>query len=377
MKILFSFESSRVPLRSATLVNWLISRGHQVDVLYDQRIAHDDMEARYYLKKANIYSSLPEVMPKFSKIPHSEIIKNINEYDIWFADLLNYKNYSNKSEYNPYFRNFKNLLCIISLDDGNDYFNHRLDEDLHQKVGCFMNNLVFKDMTMYHPEIQKRNMLLPTYIEASNEAYDEYVNVNKEIIRPYVEKADFIYFSGAITGCVPAIDCRFNSIINASRCGVSYNIRVTGTDQAPFLKYFYDYYIDPDFKKEPVDRLTFLRELNTHKIILSPKGNCQPVRRQYEGFAFNTLVFINENNVFDYLYEGTPNIHYVSYKIDCSDLKEKLRYYINNPGEAQKIADAGTKFWEDNCRVYNDGTISKNLENTLIDNFKNITGVSL
>lgn len=377
MKILFSFECCRMPLRAATIVNWLITRGHQVDVLYDQRVTHDEMEGKHYLNKATIYTSLPEVMPKFSKIPQSEMIKNINEYDIWFADLLNYKNYASKSHYNSYFRNFKNLLCIIALDDGNDYFTHRLDDDLYQKVGCYMNNLVFKDMTMYHPEIQKRNMLLPTYIEASNEAYDEYVNVHKERIKPYLEKVDFIYFSGAITGCMPAIDCRINSINNASRCGVSYNIRVTGTDQTPFLKYFYDYYVDPDFKKQSVSRLDFLHELNTHKIILSPKGNCQPVRRQYEGFAFNTLVFINENNVFDYLYEGTPNVHYVSYKIDCSDLKEKLRYYINNPSEAQMIADAGTKFWNDNCRVYNDGTISKNLENTLIDNFKNITGVTL
>lgn len=377
MKILFSFESGRMPLRSATLINWLISRGHKVDVLYDQRVAHDPMEGQHYIKNATLYSSAPEVIAKFSSVPKSRIISNLNDYDIWFADLLNYKNYHLKSHYNTYFRNFKNLLCIVSFDDGNDYFNHRLDDDIYSRVGCFMNNLVFKDMGMYHPEIQKRNMLLPTYIEASNEAYDEYVNEHKKTIKPYSEKADFIYFSGAVTGCFPGVECRVNSIIHASRCGLSYNIRVTGTDNSPFLKFFYDNCIDPDFKKQPVDRLTFLTELDTHKMILSPKGNCQPVRRQYEGFAFNTLVFINENNTFDYLYEGTPNVHFVQYKLDCSDLKEKFRYYHNNPTEAQKIADAGTKFWNDNCRVYKDGTISKNLEDTLLSNFKNITSVEL
>ena len=165
--------------------------------------------------------------------------------------------------------------------------------------------------------------------------------------------------------------------MTTSRSGVSYNIRVTSTDPTPFLKYLYDHYIDNDFKKPMVDRTTFLNELNNHKIVLSPKGNCQPVRRQYEGFAFNTLVFINENNVYDYLFEGTPNVHFVSYKIDCSDLKEKLKYYINNPSEAQKIADNGTKFWEENCRVYADGGISKNLETKVIDSFKSVTGVSL
>jgi hypothetical protein len=377
MKILFSFECGRMPLRATTLINWLISRGHKVDVLYDQRIAHDDIEGVHYLKNATIYKSAPTVMAKISSIPQSQIIRSLNDYDIWFADLLNHKDYHSKSHYNSYFRSFKNLLCIVSFDDGNDYFTHRLDEDIFPKVGCFINNLVFKDMSVYDSEIQKRNMLMPTYIEASNEAYDEYTNIHGKTIRPYMEKADFIYFSGAVTGCFPGVECRVNSINHASRCGVSYNIRVTGTDTTPFLKYFYDNCIDPVFKKPAVDRLTFLNELDTHKIILSPKGNCQPVRRQYEGFAFNTLVFINENNTFDYLYEGTPNVHFVQYKLDCSDLKEKLRYYHNNPTEAQKIADAGTKFWNDNCRVYSDGSISKNLENTLLNNFKSVTGVDL
>ena len=299
MKILFSFESGRMPLRSATLINWLVSRGHKVDVLYDQRVAHDDIEGVHYIKNATIYKSLPEVMPRISSIPHSQMIRSVNDYDIWFADLLNYKNYHLKSSYNSYFRNFKNLLCIISLDDGNDYFVHRLDDDLFQKVGCFMNNLLEKDISVYHPEIQKRHMLIPTYIEASNEAYDEYVNIHKKTIKPYAQKEDFIYFSGAITGCFPAVDCRVNSINHASRSGVPYNIRVTGTDPVAFLKYFYDHHIDSDFKKPAIDRLTFLNELDNHKIILSPKGNCQPVRRQYEGFAFNTLVFINENNTFN------------------------------------------------------------------------------
>lgn len=378
MKILFSFESGRVPLRSSTLINWLISRGHQVDVLYDKNIAYDDMEGKHYLNKTKIYNSLSDgFTPRFNKTPQSEIITNINEYDIWLADILNYRNYHSKSLYNEYFRKYKNLLCLISLDDGWDYFTHRLDDDLYQRVNCFINNLTTKDMSLYHTEIQKRNILVPTYIEASNEAYDEYINIHKQTIKPYSEKADFVYFSGVVTGCLPAIDCRVNSIMTTSRSGVSYNIRVTSTDPTPFLKYLYDHYIDNNFKKPMVDRTTFLNELNNHKIVLSPKGNCQPVRRQYEGFAFNTLVFINENNVYDYLFEGTPNIHFVSYKIDCSDLKEKLKYYINNPSEAQKIADNGTKFWEENCRVYADGGISKNLETKVIDSFKSVTGVSL
>jgi hypothetical protein len=240
-----------------------------------------------------------------------------------------------------------------------------------------MNNLIEKDKSIYHSVIREKCMLLPTYIEASNENYDEFVNILKEKIKPFDEKDSFFYFSGAITGCIPAIDCRFNSILHLTRSGVPYNVRVTGTDPAPFLKYFYDCFLDNDLKKPHVDRVSYLNEINNHKFILSPKGNCQPLRRQYESFAFNNLVFINENNIVDYLFEGTPNVHFVQYKLDCSDLKEKLNYYYNNLDEASKIADAGTKFWEENCRIYPDGSLSESVSSYLIDNFKTITGISL
>jgi hypothetical protein len=221
-------------------------------------------------------------------------------------------------------------------------------------------------------------MLIPTYIEASNENYYEFTETNKQKIKNFNEKINEFYFSGTITGCMPAIDCRFNSILHLSRNGkVPYNIRVKGTDPTPFLKHFYDTCLDKKFKKPQIDRLDFLHEINNYKFILSPKGNCQPLRRQYESFAFNNLVFINENNTVDYLFEGTPDVHFVKYKLDCSDLKEKIHYYYDNLDEAQKIADEGTRFWHENCRIYSDGSISKSIENYLIDNFKNLTGTRL
>lgn len=364
MKILFSFESHRMPLRTSTLINWLVLRGHTVHVLYDEKISHQQMEADYLLSKATIIYNLDSII-------------NIDQYDIWFADLLNYKNYGLKSEYNSYFRKFKNTLCVISFDDGSDFFNHRLDDDLYGRVNCWINNLIEKDKELYHPSIREKCMLMPTYIEASNENYYEFVDALKQKIKPFEEKNNFFYFSGAITGCMPAIDCRFNSILHLIKSGVPYNVRVTGTDPAPFLKYFYDCFLDNDFKKPHVDRVSFLHEINNHKFILSPKGNCQPLRRQYESFAFNNLVFINENNTVDYLFEGIPNVHFVQYKLDCTDLKEKLRYYSNNISEAKKIADAGTKFWEENCRVYSNGDLSPSMTQYLVENFYKHTNIKL
>jgi hypothetical protein len=361
MNILFSFESKRMPIRATTLINWLQFRGHSVTVLYNEGVCHDDMEGRDVLCNFNILTK----------------IDDYNSYDIWFADLLNYKNYTSTSEYLPDFKKFNNTLCIISFDDGPEFFNHRLDPEVKEKISCWLNNLIEKDKSIYDKSIQDRCMLIPTYIEASNENYDELTNIHKIPVKPYCEKLDWVYFSGAITGCKPCIDCRSNSILHAIGSGLQYTVRVTGTDPAPFLKYMYDNYIPDSLKISLVDKTSYLNELNNFKFILSPKGNCQPVRRQYESFAFNNLVFINENNTVDYLFEGTPNVHFVQYKLDCSDLKEKLRYYISNVDAAVEIANAGTEFWHKNCRIFSSGDISPSLSEHLVRSFKNITSIEL
>ena len=247
---------------------------------------------------------------------------------------------------------------------------------LHDRVDCWLNNLIEKDIELYHPSIRNKCMLLPTYIEASNDNYYEFINDQKNII-PFTEKSNIFYFSGAITGCIPAVDCRVNSIIKLLQSKLPSKIRVNGTDNAPFLKYFYDHYLDASVKSPHIDRRTFLDEINNVKFILSPKGNCQPLRRQYEAFAFNNLVFINENNTVDYLFEGIPDKHFVSYKLDCSDLKNKCHYYFNNHVESQKIADAGTEFWKENCRIYKNGALSSNIESYLMTRFYDICNIKI
>ena len=380
MKILFSFESSRMPVRSITLINWLIHRGHTVHILYEESVGHEPMSYCGF-NRTDISMNHVRII-KLSKIKHSKIckvhpndtIKNFNDYDIWFADILNYKNYHQLSAYHDDFKTFKNKLVIISFDDGPIFFDHRLDEELHERVDCWVNNLLERDRSNYHKSIQNKCMLIPTYIEDSNVYYDQF----KGSIKPFLEKESKSYFSGTITGCLPGIDCRISSIHALCKSDVPYTIRIIGSETSSLiLDSLHKYYLNDSFKKNMVDSTTYLNEMNDHKFMLSPKGNCQPVRRQYESFAFNNLVFINENNVVDYLFEGTPNVHFVQYKLDCSDLKEKINYYYNNLDEAKKIADAGTKFWEENCRIYPDGSLSESVSSYLIDNFKRITDVSL
>jgi hypothetical protein len=263
-----------------------------------------------YPKQVKIINSCKLKQSRICKVHPNDTIKDFNDYDIWFADLLNYKNYDQPSAYHDNFKTFKNKLAIISYDDGPNFFDHRLDEELHDRVDCWLNNLIEKDRDKYHKSIQSKCMLLPTYIEDSNVNHDEF----KQSIKSFLDKESKVYFSGTITGCMPAIDCRVNSILALYNSAIPNNIRVIGVESNPVFEYFYNFHLHQSIKKNMVDRSIFLNEMNDHKFILSPKGNCQPLRRQYESFAFNNLVFINENNVVDYLFEGTPNIHFVQYK---------------------------------------------------------------
>jgi hypothetical protein len=361
MKILFSFECNTIPIRASTLINWLVSRGHIVDLLYEDTVCGELIKGAHFLKNATIYNT----------------INDFNEYDIWFADLLSYNRYKEKSIYLHEFEEYKNILAIISFDDSSSFFDHRLDEHTHERVNCWLNNLIEKDRDIYHRAIQNRCMLIPPFIESSNYNYYDLTEALNISIKQFIDKMDKVFFSGSITGGLPVIDCRFSSILKTIQSGLPFHIRVTGTDPAPFLKYMYDNCLDDALKRPLTDKITFLHEMNDHKFVLSPKGNGQNTRRQYEAFAFNNLAFINENNTVEHLFNGIPNVHYVSYKIDASDLKEKLLHYASNLDKAQNIADAGNKFWEENCKINKDCSLQPSMVRHLVDHFRYFTNISL
>ena len=73
MKILFSFESSRMPVRSITLINWLIHRGHTVHILYEESVGHEPMSYCEF-NRTDISMNHVRII-KLSKIKHSKICK--------------------------------------------------------------------------------------------------------------------------------------------------------------------------------------------------------------------------------------------------------------------------------------------------------------
>lgn len=64
MKILFSFECNIIPIRASTLTNWLVSRGHTVDLLYEDTVCGELIKGAHFLKNATIYKCIYVHVPK-------------------------------------------------------------------------------------------------------------------------------------------------------------------------------------------------------------------------------------------------------------------------------------------------------------------------
>jgi hypothetical protein len=97
----------------------------------------------------------------------------------------------------------------------------------------------------------------------------------------------------------------------------------------------------------------------------------------FESLSFNCLSFVTENNYTEHLVECEESKHYISIKLDASDINSKIDYYNNNTHEAKRIADAGYNFWNENYRIFEDGSLSIHMENYIIDNFNKIADIKL
>ena len=103
----------------------------------------------------------------------------------------------------------------------------------------------------------------------------------------------------------------------------------------------------------------YSKHLNRSRVCLnalSPASLISP--RYFESMASKCLVFCQESNLYDGLFEeGT---HYISFKEDLSDFSEKLLYYLENDAERSKITDRAYSHvrehhtWEKRVKQFND-----------------------
>ena len=356
MNILFSFECSWMPIRAKTLINFLKKRGHVIDILTTADTFDGKADIRF---NAN-YKNINDV--------------NLEIYDLWIHDLLNYEKISEKSDFNYYINKFKNKFGIVNYDDGCEFFDYRL-ENL-SKVDIWVNNILYRNRKKYNNYIANKCMLVPSYIEDSN-SHNKILEKNKSFV-PFSNKKDRVYFTGTLTGGFPCYEHRSNIISEVDKLEIEKLIRVHGSENHVVLKWFYDHIISTQYKKEMVNYDAFINEINNSKFVLCLKGNgTDPTRRYFESLSFNCLSFVTENNYTEHLIECEGNKHYINIKLDASDINSKIEYYNNNTHEAKRIADAGYNFWNENYRIFEDGSLSIHMENYIIDNFNKIASIKL
>lgn len=102
------------------------------------------------------------------------------------------------------------------------------------------------------------------------------------------------------------------------------------------------YPVDPELVVARVSEAVHARMLKDAKICLAPWGNHVLTYRFFEGLARRCLVVAQSIHSATFLDGGLQaGRHYVEVAADLSDLAERVRYYLANLEEAQRIADAG------------------------------------
>lgn len=342
MKILFSFECISMPIRASIFINFLVTQGHIVDL----HVPFDKFEGKSDIRYTNFYKDIENI--------------NLNYYDVWMHDLLNYDELYKFSKYNFYFKNFNKKLVIINYDDGSIFFEYRIEYP--ERVNLWMNNLLFKDKRRYPEYIRDKCMLVPSYIEESNKHFN-YINDN---IIEFTQKNNRLHFSGTLTGGLPAFEHRAVVVSELKRSNIDKIIRVCGHENHITLKWYYDFIVPSEYKLKSVEYLDFINEMNNSKYIFALKGNgMDPTRRCFESLFFNSLTFMTKNNYTEYLAQPQNEKHVVDIEIDGSDVLDKLDYYCNNLYESENIANNGRLFWEQNCRIFNECKLNDSIESYL------------
>jgi hypothetical protein len=85
-------------------------------------------------------------------------------------------------------------------------------------------------------------------------------------------------------------------------------------------------------------------ELYSHKYLAVVDGNSWSARYQWFMLDSRSLVFYN--GIFDdwFMWRLKPWVHYVPFKLDLTDLEEKIDWVRKNDARAKKIADNAHTF---------------------------------
>lgn len=95
--------------------------------------------------------------------------------------------------------------------------------------------------------------------------------------------------------------------------------------------------IDTDYPEWHTEKMT-IREHLDYKFIMALEGNDVASNLKWV-MSSNSIAVMPRPTCESWFMEGLlqPNVHYIEVAPDCSDLEERIRYYIDHPDEAEQI----------------------------------------
>lgn len=355
MKILLTFEDGRVVAHFIDVVRLLKHLGHDIFFFNGGEQPFSSHHQAYFGNSMTVLDSLGTP----------------NDYDVWMYDLCRWN--TEPSVFVKDLEEFKGKLVCIAQSDGAGFLNYRVSDTVLNKTCLFMRNTIFRDRTLYPPSIRDKIFVSTCYITNSQDF--KHSNV------PFRQKQKRAIFTGNLTGCSESGDpeeylCRIKIPMALINAGIPCVYRLHGSN--PSWKQKYEDNVPAEHKTHPLDRPTFITEMENSMIVLSLRGNYHTVNRFYEGLASGALVFSTKfRHAVDFYGHGEAGVHYVEIEWDGSDVVEKVKYYFEHLDEAERIAANGRKLWEEYSMLDENKILPPKVVNYYIKGIKDVCGIDI
>lgn len=334
--------------RSSYIINWLIYKKNNVTVCFHK-----------------FSSDVPPYVKDRINTPISNYLKDFNIYDLWIYSHYNGDDEKGKSLYLEYLKTFKNKLILLSMTDSDEIHEHKLNTYILDKTHSYIGNVWKLDKSFY--KINNLNCykfkLIPSFHESSNW-------IDGNTITPFKNKKNVVNYIGRLHDHPLFPRVRINSIVKLNEMfDVNKYIRIVGFGNEDDNKFVYEQILPDNLKNTSLNFYDYIKYLNFSKFSLCPKGFAPHITyRFHESMRSRCLIFSNKFPK-DIEFYNPPKefIHFVPYELDCSDIQDKIRYYMNNESLSETLTVNAYNYWEENSKIdYIEGQ-ENNLEKVLTD----------
>lgn len=361
MRILFTFELPALSLRAMDYINMLLSFGHEVD-LYG--VGPDQNWIKFVVDTLN--------NPRCRQVLGTPVF---NDYRAWYYDLSTFERWQYPTIFWKELMEYRSdgFMACVNYEDGYRFFSDRITAAVQDKTLLFMNNALYLDRTNYPTRGRNKLFLTTSYISNSQKF--------RKVFVPIADRVKRVFFSGSVTGNSTSLT-NFSPLEPRLRITLVEMVRshpeipsiLRFLSYEPMWKKFYDE-IPPELKCQPTDEKTFVNELSNSLISLCVKGNSYPTNRFFESMAAGCVTFSTQiDHEIEVYGIGEKGKDYIEIKADGSDLIEKIKFYLDNPAAAAKVAANGRAVWEKYNMLDDNGLFTPYTQMYHIEGIKKVTG---